>query len=103
VYRIRYTPGVAEIVPIRELRSDLAHFIDRVADLREHVVVTRRGKPAAVLIPVDEYEALEETAEILADTDTLAAIEEGMREVERGKTVSLDDLRAELERRRRQG
>ena len=37
--------------------------------------MTRNGKPAAVVVPVDEYEALEETAEILSDPDTMAAIE----------------------------
>jgi antitoxin YefM len=91
---------MSQTVPVRELRSDLAHFIDRVADLREHVIVTRHGRPAAVLVPVDEYEALEETAEILSDADTLRAIEEGRREVERGETVSLSDLRRDLKQRR---
>ena len=92
--------AMTETVPVRELRADLARVIDRVADLRQHVIVTRRGKPAAVLIPVDEYDALEETAEILSDRETLAAVEEGLREVERGDTVSLGDLRWELARRR---
>lgn len=92
---------MAETVPVRELRADLARVIDRVADLRQHVVVTRRGKPAAVLIPVDEYEALEETAEILSDRETLAAVEEGLREAERGDMASLSDLRQELAQRRR--
>lgn len=95
--------AMAETVPVRELRNELAAVIDRVADLREHIVITRRGRPAAVLIPVDEYDALEETAEILSDTDTLAAIEQGMREVERGETVTLAELKAELRRRRRRG
>jgi prevent-host-death family protein len=58
---------VAHVVPVRELRSQLAAVIDRVADLREHIIVTRRGRPAAVLIPIDEYDALEETAEVLSD------------------------------------
>ncbi len=92
---------MTETVPVRELRSDLAHFIDRVADLREHVIVTRRGRPAAVLIPVDEYDALEETAEILSDAETLSAIEEGLAEIERGETVTLANLRRDLDRRRR--
>jgi prevent-host-death family protein len=92
---------MAETVPVRELRGDLARFIDRVADLREHVVVTRRGRPAAVLVPVDEYEALEETAEILSDAHALRAIEEGLGEVDRGETVSFQDLRRELDQRRR--
>ena len=86
-------------VPVRELRSDLANVIDRVADLREHVLVTRRGRPAAVLIPVDEYEALEETAEILSDPETMRAIRQGQAEIERGATVTLDQLRRELRRR----
>lgn len=101
VYSIRYTSGMTETVPVRELRSELSHFIDRVADLREHVIVTRRGRPAAVLIPVDEYDALEETAEILSDAETLGAIEEGLGEIERGETVTLAELRRELAARRR--
>lgn len=88
-------------MPVRELRSELSQVIDQVADLREHVIVTRHGRPAAVLVPVDEYEALEETAEILSDADTMAAIQEGRREVERGDTVTLDELRQERRSRRR--
>ena len=84
---------------VRELRSDLAGVLDDVADRREHVVVTRRGRPAAALIPVDEYAALEETAELLSDPAALAAIEEGLGELERGETVPLEALRAELRQR----
>jgi PHD/YefM family antitoxin component YafN of YafNO toxin-antitoxin module len=62
--------------------------------------VTRNGAPAAALIPVDEYEALEETAEVLSDADALSALEEGLAEIERGETVSLADLRSELAARR---
>ncbi len=89
-----------DAVPVRELRNDLSHVIDRVADLRQHVVVTRRGRPAAVLIPVDEYDALEETAEILSDSATLRAIDRGLRDIERGETVSLEQVREELRHRR---
>lgn len=92
---------MSRTVPVRELRSELSQVIDQVADLREHVIVTRHGRPAAVLVPVDEYQALEETAEILSDAETMAAIEEGRRDVERGETVTLDELRQELRTRRR--
>ena len=101
VYSIWYTSCMSKTVPVRELRSELSQVIDQVADLREHVIVTRHGRPAAVLVPVNEYEALEETAEILSDTETMAAIEEGRSEVERGETVTLDELRQELRSRRR--
>ncbi len=88
-----------EVVPVRELRNELSHVIDRVADLRQHVVVTRHGRPAAVLIPVDEYDALEETAEILSDSATLRAIDRGLREIERGEIVPLDHVREDVRRR----
>jgi antitoxin YefM len=75
-------------------------LLSDVADRRDHVLVTRNGKPAAVLVPIDEYEALEETAEILSDSATLAAIEAGLAELGRDETVTLTALRAELAERR---
>jgi prevent-host-death family protein len=92
---------MAKIVPVRELRARLSELLDDVADRRDHVLVTRNGRPAAALVPIDEYAALEETAEILSDADALAAIETGLGELARGETVTLEELRAELDERRR--
>jgi PHD/YefM family antitoxin component YafN of YafNO toxin-antitoxin module len=64
------------------------------------VLVTRNGTPAAALIPIDEYEALEETAEILSDPDALSALEAGLGEIEHGETITLAELRGELAERR---
>ena len=91
---------MAKIVPVREFRSNLAELLSDVADRRDHVLITRNGKPAAVVVPVDEYEALEETAEILSDPETLAAIEAGRADFERGDTVPFEDVRRELAERR---
>ena len=100
VYAGRYTQGVAKTVPVREFRTNLSQLLSDVADRRDHVLVTRNGKPAAALVPIDEYEALEETAEILSDSATLAAIEAGLANLARGETVTLADLRTELAQRR---
>jgi antitoxin YefM len=62
--------------------------------------VTRNGRPAAVLVPIGEYEALEETAEILSDPAGLSALEAGLEELDRGETVTLEELRRELAERR---
>ncbi len=53
-----------------------------------------------MLICVGDYEAHEETAEILSDREALVALEEGLEEVERGDTVTVDELRRELAERR---
>ena len=100
MYAGRYTQSVAKTVPVREFRTNLSQLLSDVADRRDHVLVTRNGKPAAALVPIDEYEALEETAEILSDSATLAAIEAGLADLARGETVTLADLRTELAQRR---
>ena len=96
MYIIRYTDLVAKTIPVRELRSNLAELLSDVADRRDHVVVTRNGRPAAALVPIDEYQALEETAEILSDAATVDSLQAGLDELARGETIELDDLRREL-------
>lgn len=91
---------MAKTVPVRELRSNLGRLLNDVADRRDHIVVTRNGKPAAVLVPIDEYQALEETAEILSDPDAMIALQAGLAELARNETVSLEELRLELGDRR---
>lgn len=88
-------------VPVREFRSHLADLLDEVADRREHVTITRHGRPSAVVIPLNEYEALEETAEILSDDDTLAAIRRGLDDLAAGDEVELDEVRKEMADRER--
>jgi antitoxin YefM len=97
VYAIAYTNRVAaKAVPAREFRAKLSQMLSDVADRRDHVLVTRNGRPAAALVPVDEYESLEETAEILSDADAMAALETGLAELARDEVVSLEELRQEL-------
>jgi len=91
---------MSKVVPVREFRTKLSELLSEVADRRDHVLVTRNGKLAAALVPIDEYQALEETAEILSDPATLDAIEAGMRELAQGDAIALDDLRRDLAQRR---
>ncbi len=87
---------MTKTIPVREFRSNLAEVLGDVADRRDHVVVTRNGRPAAVLVPIDEYQALEETAEILSDAETLSALQAGLDELSRGEAIEFGDLRREL-------
>lgn len=92
---------MARTVPVKELRAELAEVLDEVADRREHVIVTRRGRPAAVIVPIDEYEGLEETAEILSDPAAVRAIQRGLADLKAGRTATVDDLRSDLEKRKK--
>jgi antitoxin YefM len=80
------TPSCATIVamtaePLREVRDHLSDYVDRAASQHERVVVTRNGRPVAVLIGYEDLEALEETLDILSDPDAradLAAADEAI-------------------------
>ncbi len=91
---------MSRTVPAREFRSNLSRLLREVADRREHILITRNGRPAAALVPIDEYESLEETAELLSDPGAMRAIEAGAGELERGDSVTLEELRRELAERR---
>ncbi len=56
---------------LRNVRDRFSEFVDRVDREHERVVVTRNGRPAAVLISPDDLDSLEETLELLSDSDAV--------------------------------
>ena len=62
--------------PLRTVRDHLSEIIDRVERHHERLVVTRNGRPAAVLISPEDLAQLEETIDVLSDYEALADIRE---------------------------
>jgi antitoxin YefM len=87
---------MARIVPFTEARARLSDLLGEVEARQEHVVITRNGRPLAVVLSAEEYEALEETLEILGDEDALDALRESEQDVQAGRLSSLDEVRREL-------
>jgi antitoxin YefM len=93
--RGRATIVAMSVEPLRAVRDHLSEFVDRAEREHERVVVTRNGRPAAVLIGYEDLAALEETLEILSDSETMAGIRESRSEVDRGDVVrGVDAVRA---------
>ena len=61
-------------LPISEVKSRLSELVTGVQEREEEIVVTRQGKPAAVLVNYGEYERLKETLEVLSDADLMKQI-----------------------------
>ena len=70
--------------PLTEVRDNLSEIIDSVATTGEEWVVTRHGRPVAVILSYDEYESLIETVNVLSDDDTVSAIAEGLTDLDGG-------------------
>ena len=83
---------VPEIVPITDLRQDSSAVLKRVRSSGEPVIITQRGRAAAVLLSVEEYERTENERQILL------LLARGEKEIAQGVGHTLDDVLAEADR-----
>jgi len=80
-------------LPLAEVKAKLSRLIDQVAKTDEQIVITRNGRPAAVLVSPDEYEGWRETQAIRSDRELMAEIRRGLRSLKRrGKIYTLEEL-----------
>ncbi|MBF0401108.1 MAG: type II toxin-antitoxin system Phd/YefM family antitoxin [Magnetococcales bacterium] len=82
-------PVLPEIIPVTDLRQDAAATIKRLEHSHAPIVITQRGRAAAVLMSIDSYERAEEERLLLR---RLAKAEQ---EIQDDQGHSLDDVLAE--------
>jgi prevent-host-death family protein len=83
-------------LPITEARHALTSLPERLAKDPDTVAITRRGKPVLAVMPWDLYESIVETLEIMGDDTLMAALRQGIKEIEAGKGVSWKQAKREL-------
>jgi len=84
---------MAKTLPISEVKTNLPALVAGVQEREEEVVVTRNGRPAAVLVNYAEYERLKETLDVLTDSDLMRQIRRSRRFFgSRKKGLSFEDI-----------
>ena len=83
---------------LKELRPALPKVVRRIDERFDRYVITKRGKPVAVMLSVDDYESIIETLEILTDLRAMAGLRKGEEDIRKGRTVSWKDLKRSLEK-----
>lgn len=83
-------------VSLKDLRPSLPKVIDRIDGRLDRYVITKRGKPVVVMLSVDDYDALMETLDILADPGAMAGLRRGEADIRRGRTRSWQELKRSL-------
>jgi prevent-host-death family protein len=84
-------------IPLSEAKTRLPQILRELANCGNQVFITRSGRPAGVLLSVEEYEGLLETLDILADGELAAAIRQGLGELTRGESLSDEEVWGELD------
>jgi antitoxin YefM len=88
---------MSETLPLSSVKAHLSEIVDRVEGEHDRVVLTRNGKPAAVLISPEDLESLEETLQIMSDPALMAQIQESEQAFAAGDPgTTLAELRASL-------
>jgi len=73
-----------EQIPLADVKNRLSALVDRVEREHDRVVITKHGRPAAVLLSVEDLESLEETLDVMDSADLLAEIREALAELDAG-------------------
>jgi len=63
---------------LSEVKMKLSELVEKVYSTDEEVVITKNGRPSAVLVSPDEFESWKETLEIISDRDMMTEIKQGL-------------------------
>jgi antitoxin YefM len=86
----------ADHLPLAEVKNRLSEVVDRLEREHGRVVITKHGRPAAVMLSLEDLESLEETLAVLSDPELIAAIQEA--DVAGTTRLSKQEALAEIER-----
>jgi prevent-host-death family protein len=85
-------PKAPKIIPISDLRQNASDIIKRVSSSREPVFITQRGRAAAVMVSMENYEHAQHENEILR------LLARGEKEIEAGIGYELDEVLKEADK-----
>jgi antitoxin YefM len=81
--------SVAEQMPLADVKNRLSEVVDRLEREHGRVVITKHGRPAAVVISVEDLESLEETLDVMDSAALLADIRESLDDLGTGSATVL--------------
>ena len=81
----------SSIIPVSDLRQDAAKLLKQLRNNNETLIITQRGRAAAVMIGIDAYEKSEH------EKDLLRLLARGDKEIEIGEGYDLDTVLAEAD------
>jgi prevent-host-death family protein len=90
----------AEQMALKDVRDQLSTVVDKVEREHDRVVITKHGRPAAVVVSVDDLESLEETVDVLSRPALVRQVRRSLDELRAGPAavLSKDDALAVVRR-----
>ena len=76
---------MTKTLSLKEARNQFSDIVDRAGRLSERIVVTKNGRPEAVVMGADEFESWVETLELLTNPKAVKSLKQGLKEAKTGK------------------
>ncbi len=83
-------------ISLKELRPNLPKIIKEIDSKMDRFIVTKRGRPVALMISIDDYESLLETLDILSEKKLMKNIKQAESDIKKGNLKALDKIEKEL-------
>ncbi len=74
---------------LRDVKNRLSEVVDQVEREHDRVIITRHGKPAAVVISADDLESLEETLKVVSRPKLITQVRDSLGELAAGEAEIL--------------
>ena len=86
---------MARVLPLSEAKARLSQLVADLEVNEEELIITRNGRPVAVLLSADEFASWQETREIQRNPTLMRGIKRGLRQLEKGQRFTLEEVFSE--------
>lgn len=77
--------AIEDQMALRDVKNRLSEVVDHVEREHDRVVITKHGRPAAVVVSIDDLQSLEETLEIMSRPRLVTQIRDSLNELGQGE------------------
>ena len=82
----------SKFVGMHELRTGLPKLLDGLPDDGPEIVITRQGKPVAVLVEVQHYLEMREAIREFSDPSSLKSLRTAREEIDAGNGITAEEV-----------
>ena len=81
-----------QFVGMHELRKNLSKILDALQEEGQEIVITRQGKPAAVIVELDKYLEIQQALREFSDPEYIDSLFESRKEIREGKGIAAEEV-----------
>ena len=83
---------MSKIIPLSKAKAQLSELVADVEQTEEELIITRNGRPAAVLISAEEFDSWKETQDIKKNPALMKEIKRGLTQLGKGQRFSFEEV-----------